>query len=190
MAAKVQEMRYAVNGTYGSAAYDLTKLGGYALPEEQTYTEPAPQPRERKRAREYAETRAQAIARAKAAQSISLVSVAGFAAAAVLLVFVLLSYVKLTEISYEVSQLNSVITELDSEQKKLDVEYELAFNKNEIEEYAVHVLGMSKMTEADTTVFSLQREDQAEVLRNDTAWTGVISTAQEFLSSLAEYLRR
>jgi len=190
MAAKVQEMKYAVNGTYGSVAYDLTKLGGYALPEEQTYTEPAPRQQEKKRVREYAETRAQALARAKAAQSVSLLSVAGFAVAAALFVFVLLSYVKLTEISTEVSKLNSVIAELDNEQKKLDVEYELAFNKNEIEDYAVHVLGMSKMTEADTTVYSLQREDQAEVLRNDTAWTGVVSASQEFLSSLAEYLKR
>lgn len=193
MAASAQEMKYAVNGTYGSAAYDLDRLENYDIPLEESYeAQPAEKtlPRERVWEREYVDARAEAIEQAKAAQSISVLSVAGFVAAAALMVFILLSYVKLTEISFEVSSLNTTISELSAQQKKLEVEYALAFNVNEVEDYVENVLGMVKMTEANTTVYSMQRDNEAEVLGGDSALGGVLDRVGKFISSLTEYLKR
>lgn len=188
MAANVAEMRYAVNGTYGSAAYDISRFDNaaaqeeYELPREET----AQQEEEWGRVRE----RAEAIEEAKRAQSVSIAAVLGFAVVAVLMVLMLLSYVRLAEISGNISALESDIADIQVVQTKLKVEYESVFNLTEIKTYATSVLGMTKLNDSNTTVLTIERTDKAEILTGDgTGSSGIIETAKEFISSLMEYFR-
>ena len=189
MAASTAEMRYAINGTYGSAAFDLNALPQEGFPEEidNTSEESA---RRWARQNERAARRERAIEAAKNSQSVSIAAVAGFAVVALLIVMVLLSYVRLAEISADVTRLKSSITALESTQTKLSVEYEQVFNLNEIKEYATGTLGMTKLNDSNTLVFTIERQDRAQVLaQDDSRGLAVIAAAREFISSLAEYLR-
>lgn len=189
MAASTAEMRYAVNGTYGSAAFDLNALPqeGFQQEIEDTSAESAKRWAEQN---ERALRREKAIAEARAAQSVSVSAVAGFAVVAVLIVMVLLSYVRLAEISSDVTKLKGTISELQTVETKLTVEYEQVFNLNEIKEYATGTLGMTKLTDANTIVLSMEREDKAVVLnKDDSSGLEIIAAAREFISSLTEYLK-
>lgn len=189
MAASAAEMEYAVNGTYGSAAYDLSRLHGYAQPQEQEeYELPNEKLPDRSAEWKRVNERSEAIEEAKNAQSISIAAVAGFAVVAVMVVLMLLSYVRIAEISGAISNLESSLTKAQTEQARLQVEYESTFNLNEVKEYATSVLGMTKLTDANIIVISMEREDKAEVLSNDSVTSnGIIAIAKDFVSSLLEY---
>ena len=105
------------------------------------------------------------------------------------MVFVILSYVRLTEVSTEITSINKEISALETEETRLKVEYERTFNLNAIKEYATSKLGMTMLTEANTHVITMQREDKAVVLAQDDSGIGFIKAAKDFISSLAEYLR-
>lgn len=190
MAAGTAEYNY----TNGSAALNMYAFPGNAVPQEETYEAPQTTASEEaylhERRRERYRTHEAAIARANEKQAVSIVAVVGFGIVALLMVFVILSYVRLTVITAEISSLNSEITELTGTSKKLAVEYETTFNLNEVKEYATAYLGMKQMTEADVTRFTMSREDRGVVLnKDDAAGFGIIDAARDFISSLTEYLR-
>lgn len=186
MAANAAEMRYAANGTYGSTAYDLSGFNSVAMPEE--YDLPGESTAQQEIEWDRARERARAIEEAKRAQSVSIAAVAGFAVVAVLMVFMLLSYVRLAEISGEINNLESDIADIEVIQTKLKVEYESVFNLTEVKAYATSVLGMTKLNDSNTTVFTIERSDKAEILTGDgTGDSGIIAAAKEFVSSLMEY---
>ena len=190
-----RERQYAINGAFGSLAYDLYSFGGTAAPQEipDSTAEETARREERERAaqkkREAAQSRAKAIESAKKAQAVSIAGVLGYAVVALLMVFVILSYVKLTEVSTEITSINKEISALETEETRLKVEYERTFNLNAIKEYATSKLGMTMLTEANTHVITMQREDKAVVLSQDDSGIGFIKAARDFISSLAEYLR-
>lgn len=66
----------------------------------------------------------------------------GFAIAAVLIVVSLVARVQLSQASAEVSALENQYTQLQEQQTRLRIDYESAFNLTEIEDYAIHELGM------------------------------------------------
>lgn len=71
-------------------------------------------------------------------------AVLGFAIAAVLIVFSLVARVQLSQASAQVSALEDQYAELQEQQTRLRIDYESAFNLTEIEDYAIHELGMQK----------------------------------------------
>jgi cell division protein FtsL len=189
MAASSAEVKYAVNGTYGSTAYDLSSLPEYAFPQgEAEYEIPQRKVRDRSEEWERANQHEEAIEQAKKAQSISVAAVAGFIVVSILMVLMLLSYVRIAEISGNINTLESTLSEKQEEQTRLQVEYESVFNLTEVKAYATQVLGMTKLTDANTTVVSVEREDKAEILSNDSiTGNGFLAAAKEFVSSLLEY---
>lgn len=185
------QVNYTGNGYYESVAYDLYGYYGNAVPQEavETAAERAAKEREAQRERQRASERAELIKRAKEAQSVSIAAVAGYAIVAVMMVFILLSYIKLTQVSTEVSNLKTQITALQKEEKELSVKYEQTFNINSVAEYATGTLGMTKLTEENTHVLRMEHDDKAEILaKDDSAGLGIVRAAREFISSLTEYL--
>ena len=175
----------------GSAALDPYAYSGSTASQE-AYTPPETEEESYRRRldRERLSAHEAAIANARAKQSVSIGAVLWFGVIAVLMVYIILSYVSLTEVTAEISKINGAITELQSESKKLKVEYETTFNLNEVKEYATTSLGMRQLTESQITRFSMSREDKGVVLaEDDAAGLGIVSAAKEFISELTEYLR-
>lgn len=184
MAANTTAIQYASRMTYGSAAYDLNRRPVYEVPEEAFRPEVLEQPE--RQVREKTKT---AVRTAENTQGVSLFSVFGMALAAALLVFVLLAYVQLTEVSTETAQLQSELSDLQEEQMKLLVSYEQAFNLNDIEEYATKRLGMVYPTEEQVIHLNSGTGDKAVILEEHTPDTGVLGGFYEFLCSLTEYFK-
>ena len=188
MAANAATMKYAQSATYGSAAYDLDRVRGYAVPQERPYYDiPYERPYERPRERAVPKKRA---AEKRSAAGVSVFAAAGFVLTLAFIVLMLLSYVRLAEISGDTMKLESAIAELDDENAKLRVQYEMAFNLTEIERYATNDLGMKKLLGSNTTYIAIERADKAEILGADeTDQKNLYSSTSEFLSSLMEYLK-
>jgi cell division protein FtsB len=172
MAAKTAQAEYMTGAVYGNLAY-APELTYEEAPE---YELPAPREKVR-------------TAAAPRTRIISAFSVLGFACAAVLMVMVLLSYVRLAEISVTTTQLENQLVELSKEEKALTVEYEKAFNLAAVEDYAVHKLGMVKPSDSQIKTISMKYGDKAEVLSDSGIKGGAVSRAAEFLSSLLTYFK-
>ena len=150
------------SATYGSEAYDLDRVQGYALPDEEIYEEPSSQERIRQRLDERARERAKAKAQAEAA-----------------------SQIRLAQISGETSRVRASIAQLEERQEILEINYETTFNMEEIESYAVNILGMSRgLDEMYTGGVILA--DRAQILAEDET-AGLGARIIGFLKSLPEY---
>lgn len=181
------EVQYAT-ATYGSEAYDLERVRGYALPEEEVYGGPSSQERIQERLDERARERARAKAEEKAKTQvfgIPLLGMVGTAVVVVLMVTVLMGYIRLAEISAETSKVRSSIAELEERQEILEITYETTFNMQDIESYAVNILGMTRgLDEMYTGGVILS--DRGQVLAEDET-AGLLARLTGFLKSLPEY---
>lgn len=173
--------RYTMNG---GAAYAYET----AAPEQEFQQDPTTVEIRRALEQQKIDEHEAAIQRAREKTAIAPASVLGFALAAIFIVMVIMSYVRLTVVVSEISALNAEIATLQSEAKVLSARYERTFNLNEVKEYATDYLGMKQMTEADVTRFSMARSDKGVVLAEDDAsGLGIVSGAREFVSSLMAY---
>lgn len=123
----------------------------------------------------------------KRKRGISPVSIIGFLAAAVLLVFSLLARVALTEISDECSQLETSLAELEDARARLLIEYESAYNLAEIEYYAVNELGMQKPGSDQIRYIDGIARDRAVILTPTEEEPSFTDKISGFLFSLREY---
>lgn len=180
MASKTASEEYRNSAVFGNVAYDLSKMGyAYPYPYEQEYELPQKQ-----------EKTAVKTAARPASHIISAFSVIGFALTAALMVMVLLSYVRLAEISLSISDLEAQMTELSSQEKALTVEYEKAFNLSAVEHYAVYELGMVKPADGQIKTIDMERSDRAEILSSGkTNNDGLLNKTTDFLASLLAYFR-
>ena len=124
-------------------------------------------------------------------QAIAPLAVLGFAIAAVLIIVSLVARVQLSQASAEVSALEDQYAELQEQQTRLRIDYESAFNLTEIEDYAIHELGMQK-PRSDQLYYlsSSDATDTAVVL--DLSAAEPLSLADrlgDFFSSILEYFR-
>ena len=181
MAAEYAKIKYAEAMTYGNVAYDL----GRAVPD---YDLPARERIEKERVSNRVSDRAASREKAQAKQGVSLFSAIGFVIVAVLMVFVLLGNIRLTEISYSMKETRSRIAALEQERDQLGVKYETTFNLNELRAYAIENLGMTEAGAVQTISIANVSEDKAVILDGATR-EGVISKAASFLTSLLEYFR-
>ncbi len=122
--------------------------------------------------------------------SIPIASVTGLLTAAVMLVFVILSYVQITEINAAKSTLRTQLSALETEAEQLRVEYAMTFNLKEIEDYAVNTLGMVRMTENGAMAVPSVRTDTGVLLSGgEREESGALSGLIGYLSSLLEYFK-
>ena len=112
-------------------------------------------------------------------QAIAPMAVLGFAIAAVLIVFSLVARVQLSQASAQVSALED------------QYDYESAFNLTEIEDYAIHELGMQKPRSDQLYYISSSDAADTAVVLDQTA-AEPLSLADrfgDFLTSIVEYFR-
>ncbi len=170
---------------YGSAAYDLNRMGDF---EEFPLESPLPgvaQPR--RQTREEAQAGAKAAVRPASVQSISPFSILGFITVGVLVVFMLLSYVRLITISEESVALEQQLSELAVERTRLLIDYESAFNLTEIEEYATTRLGMQKPRADQIFYVDGSSPDKAQVLASRNGSNPLLGLFDDLFDSLGEY---
>ena len=163
---------------YGSLAYDIGNVD---------FTEQLPLDREEVSAPPQTSEKTVTKKAAHTAQAIAPVSIIGFVCAAILMVFMLMSYIRLTELSNESAELESQLSELEVEQTRLLIDYESAFNMTEIEEYATTVLGMQKPRSDQVFYIDGSAPDKAEIIQEETENSGLLGKIDDLLESLGEY---
>ena len=111
-------------------------------------------------------------------QSLSVFSVVGFGAVAVLAVMVLLSYVQLTALSAQTVSLQNELAQLEEENVVLTAQYERMFDLNTIKE-AAEPAGMSKPSSSQIYYIDLSEGDSAVVY--EEAEPGILGQLLESL---------
>ena len=169
----------------GSAAYDADAVETYytyspeRLAEEEETKRLAEQKREEERRKQL---RARRISTA--------LSLTAAAVAVVLLVLNLLSYAMLLEISEATSTAQARYATLAEENTELLVKYDQTFNMNEIEEYAVGVLGMTRPTSGQKIKVQAIGEDRVVLHTEQKAESeNFILKMASFITGLLSYFK-
>jgi hypothetical protein len=179
MANTASQKYYGQGAVFGSLAYDFNNPDLYAdVPLEpaapefprhrpEPRTAPRTAPRTRRQARAEAVSRARAEAAAANRQALAPFTILGGLCVVVLLVFTMLARVQLTAVSEGSAALESQLSDLKVEQNRLLIDYESAFNLTEVEEYAIHVLGMQQPRDDQIYYIDSTAPDKGEVLSGD-----------------------
>ena len=185
--------RYATGAVYGSEAYDLRRVPGYyeEIPQGETKVLPSPEELARERLERRARERAQERARAqeeKRAQAFGLpvLGLIGGVAAAAMLVLMLLGFVQLAALSGQTNAVRAEIAALQEENEAIKVRYETTFDMDEIEMYAVNILGMVKGDTEDQVIYTSALGDRAQVLSKDET-SGLLARLSAFFKDISEY---
>ncbi|MCL1828143.1 MAG: cell division protein FtsL [Oscillospiraceae bacterium] len=118
-------------------------------------------------------------------QHVAPTAVIGFAGAAVLIVFLLMARIQLTAVSNESAILETQIMQLKTEQTRLLIEYESAFNPSEIEEYAMEFLGMQKPGSDQVIYIDAGASDKVVIPKTETSvYNGFMSRLFNFIPGL------
>ena len=176
--AAAAERKYGQGAVFGSLAYDFNNPELY--PEE--YTEA--QPKTRPQTRTEIHTRARTAVHTR--QSIAPVSIVGMLAAAFLVVTASLAQAKIVGISSRSVELRQELEQLEEQQAKLRIAYESAFNMAEIEDYAIHSLGMQKPRADQVFYIDTSSPDKAVVVAGGDD-VGFVDRVSDYLSGIAEY---
>ena len=176
--AAAAERKYGQGAVFGSLAYDFNNPELY--PEE--YTEA--QPKTRPQTRTEIHTRARTAVHTR--QSIAPVSIVGMLAAAFLVVTAILAQAKIVGISSRSVELRQELEQLEEQQAKLRIAYESAFNMAEIEDYAIHSLGMQKPRADQVFYIDTSSPDKAVVVAGGDD-VGFVDRVSDYLSGIAEY---
>lgn len=162
---------YAGDMVYGNVAYDLD-----SIPKSQKSTEP--EKRKRVKTRTYGVV--------KQNRGIPIFAIVGFALFSVMMIFVLLARLQLTQITDEAAHLETRIQELSEAEARIKVDYESTFNLTEIEEYATKQLGMVRSSD-NVNFFQTTSVDRAEILEKEEKSSNFLDGFKDFISSLLEY---
>ena len=203
MTTRITTITYASRGAvHGSNAYDLARVGSAAPAPSEYERVPAGRPEIRpmpspKKAPGNTPGRAPVAApktaprttrKARRAYGISVYSALGFVVAAVLMIFVLLAYVRYTEVTNETSKLQTQLAQLNAQERKLKIAYENAFDVNQVERVATRQLGMSKPQENQIGNISATARDKV-VVNGTQADSRTGESMGTFLASLVSYFR-
>lgn len=173
--------RYTGPLTCGSAAYDLDYNGGVEVL----------RPRPKVRQRETAITRP--VARVRERGHVSIFAIAGFLAVGVFAVLLLMSYVQLTVAADNVATLNSELSALQSDRKKLLAEYELAYDLSGIEALVTADGSMVKPEAGQIYTIDLSEPDSVvrydQIGKADEAVNGIIGEVRNVFASILEYFQ-
>ena len=175
--------KYGQGAVYGSLAYDFNNPALY--PE---YTEEEQWQVMHQTQNPVAEDAQVAeLADARNRQAIAPVSVLGIAIAAVMIVIMLMAQARLTAVCNEAVRLTNRIEQLETDQARLRIAFESAFNLTEIEEYAVSQLGMQKPRSDQIFTISSQAQDKVELFTPENS-NSLLDRVSDFTGSVKEYL--
>ena len=128
-------------------------------------------------------------ARVRTAQRLSPVIVVGYAALAVMLTLLVVSYVQLTAISNTVVAMNKEASQLETDQVILQTQYERAYDLASVKEAAIEA-GMSRPSDSQIYYIDLSDPDNAVIYQDQEE--GLLSWLKELGSSIlamVEYFR-
>ena len=164
--------------TYGDLAYDLERAG------RESRLRHAGEPRRE----EAVQVREVPHVRVRQRQQVSLFAVVGFAAVAVMAVALLLSYVQLTVISDSVVELQSQLSELETENVSLTAKYQQVFEPEAVRA-AAEAAGMSKPSSSQIFYIDLSGEDKVEVYQKEEEglWQKLLTSLDQGVCAVAEY---
>ncbi len=182
MAEAAVNRKYGQGAVYGSLAYDFNNPELYR----EEYTEAQPKAHPRVQTQTRVRTRARTVVRTR--QSIAPLSLLGMLAAAFLLVTAILAQARIVGISSKSVALQQELTQLEEQQAKLRIDYESAFNMAEIEDYAIHSLGMQKPRADQIFYIDTSSPDKAVVIAGAES-TGFVDRVSDYLSGIVEYFR-
>ena len=182
MAAAAVKKTYGQGAVYGSLAYDFDNPELYGG----EYTTAQPKARPRVQTQTRVRTRARNVVHTK--QSIAPMSIVGMLAAAFLVVVAILAQAQIVGISSASVTLQKELAQLEEQQAKLRIAYESAFNMAEIEDYAIHSLGMQKPRADQIFYIDTSSPDKAVVIAGGEN-VGFVDKVSDYLSGVAEYLR-
>lgn len=155
--------------TYGSVAYQPEYTAGSAARENPRREGPQHQRRPRVQPRERVAVRPSVQVREQSA--VSVFAIVGFAAVAVCLFMVLTAGIQLVMVADQTYDLQSELTELKSEEKKLQAQYELAYDLAVIEKEMTTSGAMVKASTANTVYLDLSETDS--VIYYERASSGI-----------------
>jgi cell division protein FtsL len=150
--------------------------------------EPGAAPVRAPKTRKRAQTRQERLRAQRRAPSVSLFSMVGSVATAVLMIFVILAQISYNEVTTETVRLNNRLRELNEEERRLRITFESVVDMKAVEQYARDVLGMSKPEADQISVVKSSPKDRAEIVESNEE--GQLKGIGRFLSSLLDYFRR
>lgn len=133
--------------------------------------------------------RAHTKARVRVGQRLSPVIALGYTALAALMVLLVISYVELAAISSNVVSMQEELSELQEDQRALQVKYEQAFDLTSVKESA-EAAGMSQPSESQIYYIDLSDPDNAVVYQDqESGLMAFLERLGERLYAAVEYFR-
>lgn len=178
-AAEARQRRYGTEATYGNLAYDYERTAplhtGRPV-DRQVIIPGAPA----------VSDEVAAAPRVRARQAVAPMAIVGYLCAAVLLVFTLMAKIQLTEATDQTARLQTQLETLKTDQNRLLINYEKAFNTTELETYATTQLGMQRARDDQVYYLDSSVPDKAVVIeaKDEDSLAARIRAA---FASLAEY---
>lgn len=176
---------------YDEEYFDIKRIFGSAAPklDEAAGQAPSREREERRGERTRERENLRVLQKPKSRQGISAFAVIGWLAAAFIAVSLILSYVELNSISAESYSLSEELEQLKLDETKLKIDYETTFKLDEVEGYAINILGMVKAENGQVKYLSNRVEDQAVVLQNGGSGSGIIAKIKNMFSAVSEYFK-
>jgi len=115
-------------------------------------------------------------------QGVSLFAIVGTVFIAALLLLLILAQITYSQASAEANRLDTRLTQLNEQHRRLVIDFETVICMNEVESFARDVLGMSRPSSRQTDIIMSSTSDRAEVLA--PAQRNPIREFGEFISSL------
>lgn len=183
MASAAQDMRHYSGGVYGNLAYGLEREL-----REKELQHAGEVRRERTVPKTETKVRSLPRVRVRERERVSLLSVAGCFAVAVMAVMVLFSYVQLTALSSDVVDLRSQLSTLESDHVQLTAKYQQMYDLSTVKEVAVQA-GMSKPGSSQIYYVDLSDGDSAAVYQKEDPGilTKIAAAVRHSAASVKEY---
>lgn len=166
--------------TDGSAAYDPSYFAG-----QESTAQPLPQPRHTPTRR----PRPGKKTRVRQKMAVSPFAVLGMTMAIVMLVLVIFGYVQVYEAGSEVDEMQSLVAQLQEDNRNLQNQYDSSINLEDIEARA-RELGMQQPSAKQIITLNIPAQDTAVIARESTAnpIAAAINAIVDTFRSLLEYL--
>ena len=170
----------------GQIAYDLSRFDKRKRVRDALEQEPIAIPRAI--ASQQGNTKAAVRTQAESKTTISLSTVLCFVIAAVLMFCIVLNYMRLNELTIEISSLQSEISELKSEAAILKVRNEQSLNVKQLEELALK-MGMTRPSKDQITYIDLSKSDRGIVHMEAEVDSDFLSGIKTFYLAATNFFR-
>ena len=168
--------------TYGSLAYQPEYQRGTAAPARRA-REPQREPRPRVQPRTQTAARPQVEVRAQSA--VAPFAIIGFIAVALCALLLVMTSAQLAMTNDEIVTLNSTLSELQSEEKVLMAQYELAYDLTAIEDQLTSNGSMVKASSGHTIYLDMSKGDNVVYYEKAEAGiSGLVRQVEQFLADL------